>query len=146
MNMSKDDLNWFEVSSLDLDPQSVTEWVTSSSTGATTLFVGTTRDHSEDRPGVIELEYEAYEEAVLVSFNELSIAAREKWPDLERIAMLHRTGVVAVKGIAVIVAVSAAHRTNVFTACDFLIRELKKSSPIWKKETWSGGSAWVDHC
>ena len=59
-----------------------------------------------------------------------------------RIALLHRVGVLAVGESAVVVVASAPHREEAFAAARFCIDSLKRSVPIWKRETWAGGSSW----
>jgi molybdopterin synthase catalytic subunit len=67
---------------------------------------------------------------------------RARWPALGRIALLHRTGVVDIGDAAVVVAVSAPHRAEAFEAARFAIDTLKRTVPIWKRESWAGGESW----
>ena len=110
--------------------------------GATCVFVGTVRDHS-DLGGVTGLTYEAWEELGVERFRELAHEASERWP-VCRIALLHRTGELAVGEISVVVAVSAPHRAEAIEACRHAIERLKHEVPIWKKESLVEGEAhWV---
>jgi molybdopterin synthase catalytic subunit len=59
-----------------------------------------------------------------------------------RLALLHRTGPVAVTEAAVVVVASAPHRGEAFEAARFAIDELKRTVPIWKREAWAGGESW----
>ena len=68
--------------------------------------------------------------------------ARQRWPDVGRIVMLHRTGRLAVTDAAVVVAVSAPHRQVAFDAAHFCIDTVKATVPIWKREVWRGGEDW----
>jgi molybdopterin synthase catalytic subunit len=106
------------------------------------VFSGTSRDHSEGRDDVSVLEYEAYTEQVVPRLDAIASRARRQWPDLGRIVLLHRTGVVPVGESAVVVAVSSPHRVNAFEAARFGIDTLKSTVPIWKKETWAEGQSW----
>jgi molybdopterin synthase catalytic subunit len=106
------------------------------------LFSGTVRDHAEGRPGVSLLEYEAYADQVEPRLAAIAAAARDRWPDLGRIVLLHRTGPLAVGESSVVVAASAPHRGEAFDAARFLIDTLKSTVPIWKKEVWDGGEDW----
>jgi molybdopterin synthase catalytic subunit len=110
--------------------------------GAVVVFSGTARDHSDGRPDVSRLEYEAYEEQVVPRLAAIADAARQRWPELGRIALLHRIGEVPVGESAVVVAVSAPHRDAAFEAAKFGIDTLKATVPIWKREDWRGGSSW----
>jgi len=127
------------------DPLPVTlagEWVVRPDCGAVVLFSGTARDHAPGRPGVEVLEYEAYDEQVEPRLQAIADEVRVRWPTVGRIAMIHRVGVVPVTESAVVVAVSAPHRDEAFTAARFCIDAVKASVPIWKHETWAGGEAW----
>ncbi len=117
-------------------------WVVLPTCGAAVTFAGTARDHSEGREGVELLEYEAYEAQVVPRLEQLARLARESWPDLGRVAVLHRTGPLEVGDTAVVVAVSSPHRDNSFEAARYLIDELKRSVPIWKRERWTEGESW----
>ncbi|MPZ51858.1 MAG: molybdenum cofactor biosynthesis protein MoaE [Acidimicrobiia bacterium] len=131
-----------EIVSDDIDVAALVDEVADHRAGAIDLFVGTVRDHSEGRESVTHLEYEAYEEEVEDVIREIAIEASENW-DLIAISIRHRTGTLRLGGIAVAVAVSAGHRTEVFDACRYLIDELKARAPIWKKEHWAEGAEWV---
>jgi molybdopterin synthase catalytic subunit len=111
--------------------------------GAVVLFLGTVRDHSPGRPGVTGLEYEAYPEVVIDKIAAIVAAVRTSH-ELERVAVIHRVGPVAVGEVSVGVAVAAAHRSEAFAAARRIIDDLKATAPIWKKETWEGGSEWVE--
>lgn len=117
-------------------------WVVLPRCGATVTFTGTARDHAAGRPDVQRLEYEAYEEAAVARLAALAAEARQRWPGLGRIALLHRTGVVDLGAAAVVVAVSAPHRGEAFEAARWAIDELKRTVPIWKRESWAGGESW----
>lgn len=110
--------------------------------GAVTSFVGTVRDHAEGRTGVVSVHYEAYRELVVPKLADVAAAARGQWPDLGRLALLHRVGTLAVGEASVLVVVSAPHRAAAFDAARFCIDTIKAAVPIWKRETWDGGSDW----
>jgi molybdopterin synthase catalytic subunit len=91
---------------------------------------------------VHRLEYEAYEEPARRRLEALADEIRVRWPDVGRVALLHRTGVVDLGDAAVVVAVSSPHRTEAFEAARYGIDELKRTAPIWKREAWAGGESW----
>lgn len=126
----------------DLPVGDASAWVVLPSCGATVTFTGTARDHAAGRPDVHRLEYEAYEEAAVARMQALASEARQRWPQLGRIALLHRSGVVELGHAAVVVAVSAPHRGEAFDAARWAIDELKRTVPIWKRESWVGGESW----
>ncbi|WP_420617813.1 molybdenum cofactor biosynthesis protein MoaE [Candidatus Poriferisocius sp.] len=133
---------WIGLSEAPLPLDQVLAWVGRPDCGGTVLFSGTARDHSEGRPGVSVLEYEAYEEQVTPRLEALAQEARIRWPDIGRVAMLHRVGRVEIGESAVVAAVSAPHREEAFAAARFCIDALKATVPIWKKEAWEGGESW----
>ena len=118
--------------------------VASPAAGASVLFVGTTRDQNEGRM-VERLEYEAYREMAVAEMGKIGREIEQGWRVLA-VAMVHRIGVVPIGEASVAVAVSAAHRDEAFAACRYGIDELKATVPIWKKEHYLGGSAWISGC
>ena len=90
-----------------------------------------------------ELEYEAYEDEVGPRLAAIAADARRRWPVLGRVALLHRVGCLTVGETSVVVVVSAPHRPEAFDAARFCIDTLKSTVPIWKRETWEGGSDWA---
>lgn len=133
---------WAALSPQPLPVAAATSWVTLPSCGAVVTFLGTARDHAPGRPGVHRLEYEAYEGPAQRRLQALAGEIRIRWPEVGRIALVHRTGVVELGDAAVVVAVSAPHRTAAFEAARYGIDELKRTAPIWKRETWTGGESW----
>ena len=140
-----DDL--IEVSEAEIDPGRLVAVVSSPAAGAIVLFLGTVRDHSEGREGITHLEYEAYGGVVERKITEIVAELRLTWPQVDRVVAVHRTGSLEVGAASVGVAVSAPHRAEAFPAGEYLIDELKRRAPIWKKEHWPGGAEWVreDH-
>ena len=134
--------DWVALSSHVLPVDRAAAWVVIPSCGATVTFTGTARDHATGRPGVHRLEYEAYEEAAVERMSAVVGELRVRWPEVGRVALLHRTGEVALGDAAVVVAVSAPHRAEAFEAARFAIDELKRTVPIWKREAWDGGQSW----
>lgn len=118
------------------------DFVGGPSWGGVAAFVGVVRDHAEGRHGVTAIEYEAYEEAVAARFSEIVSAARSAWPELGRIAVWHRTGLVKLAEPSVLTVVSSPHRAEALEACRYLIDAVKASVPIWKREHWRGGAEW----
>lgn len=131
------------ISAEPLDVAALGASVGSPESGASVVFTGTARNHSPGREGVTHLEYEAYPEHVEAKIAEIVDDARNRWP-LHHVAVAHRTGRVEIGEPSVVVALSSAHRQAAFAGCRFIIDELKARAPIWKKETWSAGSEWVE--
>ncbi|MDZ7674263.1 MAG: molybdenum cofactor biosynthesis protein MoaE [Acidimicrobiales bacterium] len=134
--------DWVGLSVAPLPVEVASRWAERDDCGGIVTFVGAARDHSEGRPGVHLLEYEAYERQVVPRLARVATEARERWSDIGRVALLHRVGPLAVRDAAVVVVVSAPHRDSAFDAARFCIDTLKSTVPIWKKESWEGGSSW----
>ncbi len=134
--------DWIAVSDKGLPVDAVWRWANLPGCGGIVTFCGTVRDHSAGREGVTLLEYEAYEEHVVPRLAEVAGAARRRWPEIGRLVLLHRVGRLEVGEVAVVVAASTPHRAEAFAAAQFCIDTLKQTVPIWKHETWAGGSDW----
>jgi len=133
---------WVGLSDQPLPVGAAADWTVTPRCGALVLFSGTARDHAPGRPDVRRLEYEAYEEQALPRMTTIVEEVRVRWPELVRVALLHRTGEVPIGESAVVVAASAPHRPDAFAAARFCIDALKASVPIWKRETWEEGESW----
>jgi molybdopterin synthase catalytic subunit len=134
--------DWVEVTGEKLPTADVAAWTVIPSCGALSLFCGTVRDHSEGRPGVIRLEYDAYVEHVVPRLDAIAQSVRQRWPEVGRVALLHRVGPLTVGDVSVVVAVSTPHRQEAFAACSWGIDTVKDTVTIWKREVWEGGSDW----
>lgn len=113
--------------------------------GGLALFVGTVRNHSGGKAGVLWLEYEAYESMALKKMYEIAATVRQLYP-VKKLAMVHRVGRLEIGEDAVAIAVSTPHRKEAFAACKFVIDAIKSTVPIWKKEVFADGAVWVDAC
>ncbi len=131
----------YQIVSLPIDVVAVTAAVAAPGSGATVTFLGTTRDRNDGRR-VLRLEYEAYTEMALAEMRKIGEAAQRQW-SIERVAIVHRIGVVPLGDASVVIAVSASHRHAAFEACHYAINRLKEIVPIWKKEYFEGGEIWI---
>ncbi|MGH9081609.1 MAG: molybdenum cofactor biosynthesis protein MoaE [Acidimicrobiales bacterium] len=134
--------DWVEVTCDPLPVAEVSQWAVTASCGALSVFCGTVRDHSDGRPGVVRLEYEAYADHVVPRLDAIANAVREQWPVVGRVALLHRVGTLQVGEVSVVIAVSTPHRHEAFAAASWCIDTVKATAPIWKREVWDGGSDW----
>ena len=117
--------------------------VSSPPCGGTCVFLGTVRN-GPDEHGVTAIEYSAYEEMVEAEFARLLADAGARWPDA-RIAVRHRLGTIAAGEASIGIAAAAPHRAQAFDACRFVIEEVKRRIPVWKKELRVDGTeVWVD--
>jgi|SRR5436190_1057072 len=128
------------------DPLSVDEalsFVADPSAGGTCVFIGTVRDVGADGSTVTSLRYESWDEVAVDRLRSIAEELHERWP-VRKVALLHRTGDLDVGEASVVVAVSAAHRSEAFDACREGIEQLKHDVPIWKKELLASGDGhWV---
>lgn len=115
--------------------------VENSSAGAVVTFAGVVRDHDEGR-GVSDLSYTAHPSAAQ-AIRESAERIAAKYPEV-RLAIVHRTGDLAVGDLALACAVAAAHRGDAFAACSDLVDDVKQTVPIWKEQRFDDGSSeWV---
>jgi molybdopterin synthase catalytic subunit len=134
--------DWLGLCAEPFDVGAVYAWTVRPGCGAVVLFSGTVRDHAADRPSVIALTYEAYEEQVARRLGAIVAELRDRWPTVGRVALLHRVGRLAVGESSVLAVVSAPHRPEAFEAARHAIDTLKATVPIWKYEEWEGGADW----
>ena len=113
------------------------------SNGAVVLMSGMVRNQTDGKP-VVSLEYQAYEPMAIRVFYQIAANIRDRWSDVNRVVIYHRTGRLQIGEISVLVAVGCPHRKEAFEACEYAIDTLKHNAPIWKKEHWADGSSnWV---
>jgi len=115
--------------------------VQSPDAGAIDVFVGTVRNQTKNKK-VLHLEFEAYESMAVSEITKIVVRAQSMWPILN-ISVVHALGKLQIGDIPVVIAVSTPHRKASFEACEFVIDELKKTVPIWKKEFFEDGDQWV---
>jgi len=110
--------------------------------GAVALFLGTVRAHNQGRR-VLDLDYQAYAPMAEREMQRIASEALERFA-VSRVAVVHRTGRLALGQTSVAVAVAAAHRAAAMDAARFVIDTLKRRVPIWKKERFEGGEVWIE--
>jgi molybdopterin synthase catalytic subunit/molybdopterin converting factor small subunit len=110
--------------------------------GAVVVFDGIVRNHSRGRR-TLYLDYEAYEEMAQRQLREIAERALADF-GVRQITIVHRLGRLQIGETSVLIVVASAHRAQAFDACRWLIDTLKKTVPIWKKETFVDGAVWTD--
>lgn len=134
----------FAIAVAAIDATALRQRLEDAGAGAVVTFEGTVRNHSAGRP-VLRLAYEAFSPLAVKEGERILAEARERFA-IARIACTHRTGTLAIGEVAVWVGVAAAHRGAAFDACRYVIDELKRRVPIWKKEFYADGeSGWIEH-
>jgi molybdopterin synthase catalytic subunit len=125
-----------------IDGPALLDGLASSHDGAALLFLGVVRDHHEGRD-VAHLEYEAYVEMAERTLAEIAAEAAGRWETGE-IRVVHRLGRLEVGEASVAIAVASPHRDGAYQASRYIIEELKKRAPIWKREGYvEGESEWL---
>ncbi len=109
--------------------------------GAVLVFEGVARDHHDGKQ-VVSLFYDAYAPLALREMEAIAREAGTRWPGVA-VSIVHRTGPCAIGEPSVVVATGAAHRAEAYEANRFAIDELKTRVPVWKKELYADGSAWI---
>jgi molybdopterin synthase catalytic subunit len=133
----------FELVRGPLEPAALEARVLHPSCGACVLFTGTTREENRGQR-VVRLEYEAFERMTGPEMQRIFERCRAEQPDARlRMLVAHRTGVVEVGEPSVVIAVASPHRAQAFAAARFLIDELKRTLPVWKKEIYADGAHWI---
>jgi molybdopterin synthase catalytic subunit len=110
--------------------------------GGVDLFVGLVRNENLGRR-VVRLEYEAYEPLALAVFERIASEAAAHWPSA-RVGIHHRTGALVVGDASVAIVAASPHRADAFAACRYIIERVKQIAPIWKREFFEGGDAWIE--
>jgi molybdopterin synthase catalytic subunit len=132
------------LSAVPIEPEALVRAVKTEAHGAVVSFLGTTRETSPgDLRPVAALEYEAYEAMAVPEMEAIAREAQERFGPLG-IALVHRTGRVALGEPSVAVVVAAPHRGAAFDACRYAIDALKSRVAVWKREIYrDGGAAWI---
>jgi molybdopterin converting factor subunit 1 len=134
--------DFFELTTETIDVGAVARRVVLPECGATVTLDGYAREWTRGRQ-TLYLVYEAYAPMALRELERLGREAHERF-EIAHIGIVHRTGRLEIGETSVVIAVSAPHRGAAFAACEWAIRELKRTVPIWKKEVFADGEVWVE--
>src|SRR5262249_35997557 len=133
--------DFFELTTEPLDVGEIARRVVLPECGATVTLDGYAREWTNGRR-TLHLIYEAYPAMALSEMKRLGEQAHQEFK-ISHIGIVHRTGHLNIGETSVVIAVSAPHRAAAFEACEWAIRELKRTVPIWKKEVFEDGEVWV---
>ena len=134
--------DFFEITTDALDVGAIARRVILPECGATVTLDGYAREWTKGRR-TLYLVYEAYAPMAISELKKLGTQAHEKF-DIAHLGIVHRTGRLEIGETSVVISVSAPHRRAAFEACEWAIRELKRTVPIWKKEVFEDGEVWVE--
>lgn len=134
--------DFFELTTEPIDVGMVARRVVLPECGATVTLDGYAREWTKGKR-TLYLVYEAYDAMALTEMQRLGVEAHQKF-DIAHLGIVHRTGRLEIGETSVVIAASAPHRQAAFQACEWAIKELKRTVPIWKKEVFeSGEEEWV---
>jgi molybdopterin synthase catalytic subunit len=133
----------FEITREPIDKLGLEKRLLTGAAGAVVTFDGTVRDNTKGRR-VLTLQYEAYEPMAVKEMRRIGQEIREKWPEVERIGIIHRFGELRISESSVVIVITSPHRRVAFEACRYAIDRLKQNVPIWKKEVFEDGEEWVE--
>jgi molybdopterin synthase catalytic subunit len=126
-----------------IEPASVLALVADRSCGAVSLFIGTVRDVNDGR-AVSGIEYTAYATMAEGELQRIAREVEDRFPGI-RAAIVHRTGTLGLGDASVAIAIAHVHRAPALDATRYVIEELKRRVPIWKREQYVDGTReWVD--
>lgn len=141
-------MDFVELTTLPIDITDVARRVVPPECGSTVTLDGYARRFTKNKEtGEVRetelLEYEAYEPMALKEMEKLVAAAKGQF-EIASVGIVHRLGKLEIGDTSVVISVASPHRKAAFAACEWLIRELKRTVPIWKKEVYLGGGHWVE--
>ncbi len=125
-----------------IDFQSVNAKVDDPHSGAIITFSGVVRNNNRDR-NVLAIDYHAYEEMALEQLKRIETEVNERWPTL-KVYIVHRIGYLEVGESSVYIAIASPHRKEGYEASQYAINRIKEIVPIWKKEIYDDGYAWIE--
>jgi molybdopterin synthase catalytic subunit len=134
--------DFFELTTEPLDVGAIARRVVPANCGATVTLDGYVRQFTKERE-TLYLVYEAYQPMALKEMGKLIKRAREQF-EIENVGIVHRLGKLEIGETSVVISVAAPHRRAAFEACEWLIKELKRTVPVWKKEVYRDGEVWIE--
>jgi MoaE-MoaD fusion protein len=134
--------DFVELTFAPLDVGAIARRVVPETCGAIVTLDGFVRRFTKERE-TLYLEYEAYEPMAVREMEKLIGRAREQF-EISSIGIAHRLGRLEIGETSVVISVAAPHRRAAFEACEWLIKELKRVVPVWKKEIYAGGEKWIE--
>lgn len=135
-------MDFVELTTDPIDISSVARRVVPSECGVTVTLDGYVRKFTKGRE-TLHLIYEAYEPMALKEMQKLIDRAKGEF-NIANVGIVHRLGKLEIGETSVVISVAAPHRKAAFGACEWLIRELKRTVPIWKKEVYADGEVWIE--
>ena len=141
-------MDFSELTSEPISIESVARRVMPPECGATVTLDGYARRFTKDKTTgetreTLYLVYEAYEPMAIKEMQKLVEQAKKQF-EISNVGIVHRIGKLKIGETSVVISVAAPHRKAAFAACEWLIMELKRTVPIWKKEVYADGEQWIE--
>ena len=138
----KSKMDFCEITNGPISIESVARRIISPECGSTVTLDGYVRKFTKGRE-TLHLIYEAYEPMAIKEMEKLIDRAKSDF-EISTVGIVHRLGKLEIGESSVVISVAAPHRKAAFAACEWLIRELKRTVPIWKKEVYADGEVWIE--
>ncbi|HUR99141.1 MAG TPA: molybdenum cofactor biosynthesis protein MoaE [Pyrinomonadaceae bacterium] len=135
-------MDFFEITTDPIDITSIARRVVPAECGATVTLDGYVRRFTKGRE-TLHLFYEGYEPMALKEMRKLIERAKNEF-QISHVGIVHRLGRLEIGETSVVISVAAPHRKAAFAACEWIIQELKRTVPIWKKEVYADGEEWIE--
>jgi molybdopterin synthase catalytic subunit len=135
-------VNFCKLTDQPIDVGEIARKIVPAECGAIVTLDGFVRQFTKGRE-TLYLVYEAYEPMALKEMEKLIGKARGKF-EIAAVSIVHRLGKLQIGETSVVISVAAPHRRAAFEACEWLIKELKRTVPIWKKEVYADGETWIE--
>lgn len=133
----------YEITRAPIDKAALELRLLTGAAGAIVTFDGVVRNQTKGRE-VVSLHYEAYEPMAVKEMRKVGEEIRTRWPDVLHIGIIHRFGELQVTESSIAIVITSPHRRVAFEACHYAIDRVKQTVPIWKKEIFADGEAWVE--
>ncbi len=134
--------DFYEITNEPLNVGEIARRVVPEECGAIVTLDGFVRRWTKGRE-TLYLEYEAYQPMALKEMEKLGASVRQQF-DIAHVGIVHRLGKLEIGETSVVISVAAPHRRHAFEACEWIIKTLKRTVPIWKKEIYADGETWVE--
>ena len=136
-------LDVFEITREPINKLGLEQRLVTGAAGAVVTFDGVVRNNTKGR-SVLTLQYEAYEPMAVKEMQRVGEEIHTQWPEVETIGIVHRFGELKISESSIVIVVTSPHRRVAFEACRYAIDRVKQTVPIWKKEIFEDGEAWVE--
>jgi molybdopterin synthase catalytic subunit len=133
----------YEITRAPIEKAALENRLLTGAAGAVVTFDGVVREQTKGRR-VVTLHYEAYEPMAVKEMRKVGAEIRARWPEVLNIGIVHRFGELKITESSIVIVITSPHRKVAFEACHYAIDRVKQTVPIWKKEIFADGEAWVE--